>query len=112
MSERLEALKRWLSRRGTEQIEISLDPETAGRLKALAQGRTEHEILSFLASQIVEDVLKAGDYESRVNESSNGPTTGDPAPDAEVFRASGEPVSLASKWANSDVALVFLRHYG
>lgn len=112
MSERLEALKRWLQRKGTEHLEIALDEDSAARLRALAQGRSNPEVLSFLASGIVEDVLKAEDYESRVSESKEHPSVGDPAPDAEVLTADDETVWLSSRWAGGPAALIFLRHYG
>ncbi|MEO7803024.1 MAG: hypothetical protein ABIS18_00825 [Actinomycetota bacterium] len=40
------------------------------------------------------------------------PELGETAPDAQVFRPEGSPEQLASTWADSDVALIFLRHYG
>lgn len=112
MSERLEALKRWLERSGTEPLEIRLDEDSSARLRALAQGRSDPEVLSYLASHIVEDVLKAEDYDKRMSESKDHPQVGDPAPDAEVMTAEGKPVTLSSRWADGPTALVFLRHYG
>lgn len=41
-----------------------------------------------------------------------GPDLGDEAPDAEVFRADGSSVLLASLFSRGPVALIFLRHYG
>jgi hypothetical protein len=112
MSERLEALKRWVTRSGTERVEVFLDEVSSARLKSLAQGRETPEVLSYLASHIIEDVLQAEDYERRVNEAADYPGVGDPAPDAEVMSASGESVRLSSRWADGPTALVFLRHYG
>lgn len=112
MSERLDAIRRWLARDRTERFEVSLDDVTAQRLRNLAAGRSEPEVLSFLASHILEDVLEAEDLESRVNEHREQPGVGDPAPDAEVLTPEGKPVTLSSRWADGPAALVFLRHYG
>lgn len=112
MSERLEALRRWITRSGTERVEVFLDEVSSARLKALAQGRETPEVLSYLASHIIEDVLQAEDYEQRVNESLERPALGDRAPDAEVMTASGDKVRLSSRFAEGPTALVFLRHYG
>lgn len=37
---------------------------------------------------------------------------GETAPDIELRTLSGEPVALATAWAESPVVLVFLRHFG
>lgn len=112
MSERLEALKRWVNRGGTEKVDVSLDEDSAARLRALAGGRESPEVLSFLASSIVEDVLKAEDYESRVSESKEHPAVGDLAPDAKVLTRAGDTILLSSRWGDGPAALIFLRHYG
>lgn len=112
MSERLDALRRWVQRPGTTPVEISLDETSVARLKALAQGRDNPEVFSYLASHIVEDVLKAEDYESRVNLAGDHPAVGDQALDAQVMTAKGELVRLSSRFAEGPTALVFLRHYG
>lgn len=112
MSERLDALRRWLQRPERTSVEVTLDEESAVRLKNLAGGRSDPEVLSFLASHMVEDVLKAEDWDKRVNDHAEAPSVGDPAPDAEVFSAGGERVALSTAWRGGRVALVFLRHYG
>jgi hypothetical protein len=37
---------------------------------------------------------------------------GTPAPEVQVLDASGQPVALATAWANGPVLLTFLRHFG
>jgi peroxiredoxin len=37
---------------------------------------------------------------------------GDPAPDDWLLDKMGEPVSLASAWAEGPILLTFLRHFG
>lgn len=119
--ERREAIQKFLSRPGTERVEVALSAEAAEKLRLLAGfgvSGDAPEVAQMYATRLLEQALEnLGDdpIEGIQTMSPREPTpiaAGDPAPDAILVGPDGEPAQLKDQWSEQTALLVFLRHYG
>lgn len=119
--ERREAIQKFLTRPGTQRIEVSLAPHAAEKLRILAGfgvSGDAPEVAQMYATRLLEQALEnLGDdpIEGIQTMSPSNPipvAAGDPAPDAILVGPDGEPASLQDQWSEQTALLVFLRHYG